>query len=598
MPAKPSQYADPNKLEKPDAATQLVLDSYKRVRDSFVEHKQPQWEEGYDAWRSAVEIQDDDLRTKLVIPLIFANVESVISRLASIRPAVEVWGRGSEDESRADAHRALLEYDWDLLEMQLKISDFVKSAVIYGAAWMKVVHRRKEEVRVVRERGEDGELVFRPKKVETWNDPWVDICDIDQIFPDMDGKDVDSCEYIIQRLGKYSLHELESAVKDGKPLYQNLGELKKLAADSNQASSQTHRKSLRDRVREEFDDSSTTMPDPHKRQFTLLEYWTDSKVISVIEEFPQLPPIRNEFNELGKKPFVLFTPIPDPNNLYGLSLPEVLYALQLELSTIHSARVDNLMYNVHQMWMILESSGISPRQIKFRPGGHVWVKDMGDIQPLPRQGTDFSLYRETDEIRRWAQNAGITDTFAGIRSNLTGNTATEATLLAEASGSKVAFMFARLSEQALTRLGRLLIRINTMYTDHNRMIRIAGDDFVEAEFREVTPDELISGSGVDLDVRIDIAQAEPESRAMKLQRAERGLGVLAQLGMPLNHPVMKVYLADFMRGTGIRNPRQFVDSDEANAIGAAAEAGGGAGSDPAASLAQALAQQLGGNAGG
>ncbi|MHC4230969.1 MAG: hypothetical protein ACYSW0_26340, partial [Planctomycetota bacterium] len=67
-------------------------------------------DEWYKAYRSVIEIDDDDIRSNVSVPLIFSHIEAYLPRLVANKPRVEVWGRGPEDSRRAALHRAHIFY--------------------------------------------------------------------------------------------------------------------------------------------------------------------------------------------------------------------------------------------------------------------------------------------------------------------------------------------------------------------------------------------------------------------------------------------------------------------------------------------------------
>ena len=594
-------YNDPNKKAAPHEESKRVFENFRRAEDVLVGKKRDQWKEHYKLYRSVMEIADNDLASQLVIPLAFTTVEDILPRLVANRPRIEVHPREDADNTRAAKHRALLFYLWDMIPMVFKLVEFVKSAEIYGTAIFKVIYRQKEETRVNRvmadvnkyrlglKVGTSREIQFKSEPTMVYNDVHVDLCEIDEVYPDPDGQDIDSCAWIIHRTVT-NLHDLKAAKKDGKPLYKEsvIAQLEKLVAAGNIVSEEGDKR-LRDEIEEFFNQKSADKGDVLKRQMHILEQWEDTKVTVVVQEFPQVPPIRHEFNEVGQKPFVKFTPIPDPNKFYGIAIPELMHSMQLELSLLHSANLDNLLYSVHQMWKVLRTSGINSRNLRFRPGGVVPVKNMGDIEPLDRSYTDINLHRTSDDIRRWVQKVGVTDTFSGVASDLTGRTATEASLLAEASGSRAGLMFQVLTAQAMQPLGKLMVRLNELYLPDERSLRIIGDDFQDLQFEKISPEDLITGSGQDLDIVFDVAQTEPVTRQFKLMRAKDMLQSFGAIGLPPNHPVVEYILSELLRAYGKDRPEMLLKAPETRAIADQAAAAQGPAGDEVGSLAEQLA---------
>jgi hypothetical protein len=295
--------------------------------------------------------------------------------------------------------------------------------------------------------------------------------------------------------------------------------------------------------------------DPHKRRWWLLERWTDDKVTVVAEGFPDVKPLRNERNRYGIKPFARFTPIPDPLAIYGISIPEVLYSLQLELSTLHNVRMDHIVQGAHQMHTILRTANVNPRQMRWRPAGNIYVNSHDDIRPLETKPLEYAAYREDEAIDRHAQKAGVTDTFQGMNSD-GDTTATEAAILQQSSASRAGLMFRILGSQTLDRLAQILMRVNEHHITQERMVRRIGDDFAQTEFERVTPEELASGSGMYMDAVIDIAETEPANKAFRRKEKLEAIQTIGAIYQDPNHPVIQRLIGELLETYNISNPMQ------------------------------------------
>lgn len=593
----------------------MVEDNFNRAKD-IIDDNSEDWETYYGAYRSYFEMPEDNMTSELAVPLIFSDVESYMPRIAGTTPDIGVWPRTPEDRTRAAKHRVLIDYWWDTIKMNMKMVDYVKSAKIYGTAIWKVDYRKEVRNRITRsarqepvtfaggllDTGETKEVQeFVEGPVVTWDGPVVDLLDLDEVYFDPDGWDVDSCAWIIHKK-KTNIEDVLASLEAGEEIYDEKGVSKLIEwmKDGNQEDKEEG-SSLKDFRDSTFRDIIASV-DAHKRVFTELECWYDGKICSIVKENTALRPIQYRLNPLGRKPFVRFTPIPLPKEFYGISLVEVLYSLAVELNILHSARLDNLLYAAHKMFKILRTSNINPSQLTFRPGGHIYVDDMQDIEEFGISGNNFSLYRETDEIRQWAQRAGgSTDPFQGISAD-SSSTATEASLLSEASNSRAGLMFKILTDGPLTELAGLLITLNEIYISEEQQVRIAGDAFSEVGFETVAPADLINRTGLDLDYQIDIATTEPETRELRLQRSTAAFQTFGQTGMPLQHPLMERILLDISEGFGFEDGRQLIEQGR-EAIAAAqqaeqAEAEEAVPEQPAASQADLISSDLGAEQGG
>jgi hypothetical protein len=552
-----SMYDNPDKVLPADAAAAIVYDDYNRSKTELVDKVVPKLNELYKAYRAHVEKKDDLIQSNLVIPMALTQVEAFVARVIVNRPRIEVWPRGGQEDSpRATAHRVKLDYDWDHMDMPWKLVNFVKSALIYGTSWMKVRYRKETATRLVRRQelvpqtrtilgieipgGEPRlEMVESDQQVTIWDDPDVDCIELDEIFPDPDMKALDDPDgWVIHRY-VISLNKLETMQNtDGEPLYDQsvVKELKK-RSETNARSIQ-HEDSLR-AIRDTISKSGgEASVDPHKRENTILEKWSDGKVVAICEEHLDLKPLRNERNRYGLKPFFIYTPIPDPNALLGISPVEILFSLQKEVSTLHNARMDHVMQTVHAMMTIRRGSNLNPKNIRVRPRGYAFVEEHDDINWLRPPALEFSLYREDDQLQMWAQKAGgATDTFVGVHGSQSGRTATEAALLSQSSGSRSGHMLKILTIQSLNRLGRILIRMNEVEMTAARQL-----PSINSKAQVFVSPEILNGEqNIDLDVRIDVAETEPETRLFKRKEALEAIQTLGQLYGP-NHPLVQKFL--------------------------------------------------------
>ena len=149
-------------------------------------------------------------------------------------------------------------------------------------------------------------------------------------------------------------------------------------------------------------------------------------------------------------------------------------------------------------------------------------------------------------------------------------------------------MFQILTAQAMQPLGKLMVRLNELYLPEERSLRVLGDDFQDIQFDRVSPEDLITGSGQDLDIILDVAQTEPVSRQFKLMRAKDMLQSFGAIGLPPNHPVVEYILSELLRAYGKDRPELLLKAPETRQIAAQAAAAQGPAGDNIGSLAQQL----------
>lgn len=602
---------DPEKLAEGRAAAQTVRDNYHRSKHRLVDRKRDSWKEWLLGYRMVIDKKADASRTQIADETIFVNVEDFLPRLVASGPKVEVWPATNDpdDVTRAGQNRAVIEYDWRKLGLVFRTFELVKSAQVFGTAFFKVTWKKRFETRGRRQFTQTvtpfgGTTIRTPgkivaKKEPTWDDPWVELCAIDEVFPDPDAVDVEDAAWFIHRV-KTDLQSVRSAMLNGEKLYDErvVAMLEQMARDRvNPLSNADSEQSLFDMRDERFNqaDTGSSDPDHHKFEFHLLEQWSPSKVTTIIEELQDLnlPPLRHEWNELGEIPFVKYTPIPDIRGMYGISMAEILFAHSVERGSMRAARLDAVAYAVHQMYLIRRGSGVNPKQVRFRSGGHIMINEPGDISVIDRGNMPTALYREIESIDRSIERIGATATFQGLAAE-GGQTATEARILEAASGSRAALMFIVLGIQTMTPLGKLIMRVNELYLTGSRFHRITGNEYLNTqfpgpqrlappgeaaeqpgqegaprqEFIEITPDGLNRGSGLEMDVKVDISAVEPGGRMARLTQARNALQDLTSIVLP-QHPFMKATMVKYGEGIGIENPEEKLNNYEAQVANAA-----------------------------
>jgi len=558
-----------------EEARHSLFDQFRRSETKLVSQRREQWQTFYELYRSFEEQSEEDLLTSdLFIPMIFSHIESFLPRIVANKPRVEVWGREPSDMIRAKQQRLLLIQQWSSMKMPIKLVEYAKNGLIYGTSVWKVAHRKVVKTRTVRfpkpvtqelqsalgtevvETG-DVEIVEEEREVVEYDGPWVTLCDLDQLYPDPEAASFSDGPVIHRE--KVTLGELESAQDlNGSSLYNKtvLKKLRSLSEEGNQVEEQpvaaTSNKPLIEEMREKFGNEDQSIANPHLRQVHILTRWDDEWVTTCVEEFEdELPPLRHDPNPLGN-PFIPFTPIPLSNEPYGISFSEILYSLNKETNVLHSSRMDNILMSSNRMITIRKGTGINPRHLQFRPGGKIMVEEHEDIMPFQVPSIDFAPYRESEEINVWSQRAsGSTDSFQGLPSASTGGTATEASLLEQASASRAGLIFQILSEQALNLLGEKMIRINELSITSPQYLRIAGEN-AESEYVRLQPEDLLSENGISLDVTIDVAASEPGTRQFKVQQASNALQSLANF-LPPNHPIIEKFVIQLAQGFDIEN---------------------------------------------
>ena len=582
----------PDKVLPRSDAAKVFWSQYNRSRREFMDKVQRRkFKELYKAYRAFFEVKDADQKSNLALPLIASHVDSFVARLAGARPIIEVLPREPGDIDRARKHNDLLDYQWDALGMLLHFLMLAKTAMIHGIGWGKVTWRREIRSRMVQKRldvqsdalGIDldafRDLMGRvlggitgPRMEDTvvWDNPYFQVLEPDSIYPDPEGYSIDSCQYLIERQ-EADLPYLEAVDKksggDVEFVPGALRKLRKLMKDGNLLARGEGQTTVAEEAANTFGGTRSTSQgsDPTRQQFHLLEKWTDGRVQWMIEEAPQLDLIRDEPHATGMKPYVRYTPDPLPNELIGTSVTERLLAINMHMNTTVNAINDATLATINAILLVPRTSLTNPQHLRDRSRGWAWADPQNPPQYLTPPELKQGGYRYLAELRQVAEEIGGTRTFRGLGGD-GDTTATEADLLARASGTKAGMMLQVMNEQPLKRTGRLMVKLNELNIDKSREVRILGADFDaqgrrSVSFDTVSPADLAQRGGVEMDVTIDVASNDPDTRQWKMRRAGEQFRTMAEVAkfLPEFRPLVRQHGVELARLTDIPNPEQLME---------------------------------------
>jgi hypothetical protein len=526
--------ADPRlHKNRPDKeALELAVDRFE-ASQAWRRDIEPEWTRWYKLYRSYIDMTEWPFATALFIPIIFSTIESYLPRLTAQRPRIKVEPRNDEDAQAASIHRQLLDYQWDLTGMPVTLVEFTKDVLIYGTGFLKVGWAKTEaEMTFI---GAGGEKIEN-KKVITYNDPVIDNISIDDIFPDPTASTIEAAAFICHRLWM-SWWQLDAlADLDNSPY-------KKAAVTELKAKIDLEVTTLDNQLSQEKDDGKLAILESQRARLDrieVVEYWEDNRWI-VYARHPKILLV-NEENPYWhkKKPFIRAVDNILSNEFYGIGEAEILESICIEMNAMHNLRLEQAKRLVFAMLKIRRGRGIIAEDAVWSPSGAIFVDEPDDITPMVQPELKGSSYREEDLLRMLAQEVtGSTDNFKGLETNTGSETATGASILAQAAASRAGLKFQLMTEMALRPLGRMLLSLNEQNLTEARMIAIVGPEGETASrsMLEVRPEDL-ARTGADIDVRIDIGATDPVSRELKTQRVLNAFQYAGQVIQDITHPVM------------------------------------------------------------
>ena len=113
----------------------------------------------------------------------------------------------------------------------------------------------------------------------------------------------------------------------------------------------------------------------------------------------------------GKRPYVRYNFLREPNQFYGIGVGQMIQHLQEEINAIHNQRMDNVNLIINKVFKYRPNEYFEdPDDIIFAPGSKIPVNEMDDIMPLVTGDVPVSSYNEEQIVRDYIERlTGVTD---------------------------------------------------------------------------------------------------------------------------------------------------------------------------------------------
>lgn len=479
----------------------LVLDRFNDARAARSQYEE-KWLRAYRLYRSykkPLPKEDEDL-SNIFVPKTFSDIESITPRIvmATIarRPWVEIKPRAQDDVQRAKLVSKIIQAQFDKQGMFQKLVTFYKQALLYGTSPGKIFWRyeaRRQRVRRFADRIVAGVnltklMGFSQRTWEEWeevveyDDPWFEPIDIFNFFPDPDGKTIEEMGWIIEREW-VSREDMERA-----GVYDNIPEAVRTTKDPSQSRPDEERLA-------QIGLGGTRMSSPRTRPILLLHMWTNDRVITVANGSVVVRDQRGDdypFHH-GRKPFVAIVDTPVPNEFWGIGTVEAIADLQEELNSWRNLRMDNAKLAVHRMFAASRFANINPRDLRWRPGGVIWVDDLQDVSKVIKvidvPDITHSAYLEDERLNRDIEETNAVGDFVRGSLTPTQRTATEIQQMVMGTSARVDLKVRLIAEMGLKEIARHFLMLNRQFLVEERAVRYIGNNRRE-EWITVTPGDL------------------------------------------------------------------------------------------------------------
>jgi hypothetical protein len=480
--------------------------------ETWREPYKQKWDRFYKLYRGYIEKKNYPWQSNIFVPYSFSTVETIVPRLISTKPQVDVLPQEEQDQLYAELQAKIIDYEWDKMNMEALMPDMIRQFLIYGTSIMKVYWKKRiakemQEVPIDPEMPELG-----TKEVETErsieDEPCVELVDLYDFFWDPTGYNIETCQWVAHRTYR-SFNYLMEQQKLG--LYKNVALLKqkkgKIFIEKNDF---TERQSATDIN----DPRNYIVAEDGHDDIEIIEYWEDNRVVTLANrEVVIREEDKNPLNH-GKKPFIRVVDQSVPKEFCGIGEIEPIETLQYELNDMRNQRMDNATMIMNRMWIVKNGANVDEDELVSDVGGIIHTDDIQGITAVQIGDLPNSSYREETLIKAdIQQSTGITDYTKGVASDALANeTATGISLMQEAGNARLRLKMMNL-EKAVQEIGEMLVSLNAQFITDEKVFRITGEQ--GTEWVTVKPERLKE----NFDVIVRAGSTLPENDAIKKKQA-------------------------------------------------------------------------------
>jgi hypothetical protein len=471
----------------------------------------------YEGYRKEVD-EDHAGRSNLHIPRTYEQIDAWRSRVVktyfSSRPYVDFSPIPTQTElinpellaqKQQSASIAAALVDMQLVKNNIitKFYDFVTSLLIFPAAIMSIGWRyekkkvkRKLRVPVLRDNGDgmidsDGEVAVTEEfDAVLFDDNEIQNVDFFDFWVDPRGQDLDSCRFVFHRewATQEQIEDMLATLKKA-----NNGKIYDADFDALRGGGNGTEEGRWDRLWE-IDMAPETQQgyqkDDRLELFEVLHYWEDNRHAIIINRAEMAYDGENPYWRHRKKPFILQSFEPMPNEIYGRSAIHYIQDLQEELNTLRNQRVDNISFALNKMWKVRKGADINENELVSRPFGIIHVDSMDDVEEFKMTDITGSVFNDEAILKQDMEGAiGVPAVVRGADPSRR-ETATEVVTKTTNSAVRFDVKIMTFQDSCLARLYMLMDLNNQQFIDEPRVVKLFDEAGLTA-WRSADPQDLI-----------------------------------------------------------------------------------------------------------
>lgn len=496
-----------DKEEPVDSTLQMVVDDFKASWDYASSSWHSRWEDNYKLYNNnRVKIGYKGI-TNTFVPMVYSTVETMTAALFGSKPKFSYIAPKDRQDQKTDILNNLLDYYWDIDQWALKTINTGRGMFNLGTSVDYFMWDIDHPVMI--------------------NVPIRDFF-IDPLSNGLDGARYCGRRYLstIEQLEEFEIVDPEDKSEEPK-MIKRFKNLDKINAGTTSDSEKT------DKEEKDYLYGST-LQNPKGKQVEVIEYWTPTRTITVVNREIVAEDVENWFlqraKSLGMKvtkglmPFADARCIIDPSLFYAKGITDFIADQQELLNDITNQNIDSITFILNQMYTIDPKYADMIKEIENIPGA-VYPFEAGALQPINQRPIPSDAFNERMNIKNEIrETTASNETIKGV--GQTGSTtATEIQAQMAGSANRINMYITGIENGYFHRVAQIVFEMIRLYVTEPAMVRIIGKDGVRWELFD--PEEFREGT---YEPRV---QLETSVENDKLKKANVGKELL---GAFLNDP--------------------------------------------------------------
>lgn len=564
------------KAKTEDPAVNSVVRAIERAEHAYHNSWSTECDRRHDDYHAVVEDDwdEDDWHSHIFPPHVVPIIEGMIAAMVEPSPMLLVQPRPRAldtmeaiEKRITNAEIAEVAVNWAMENdgFRLKQRPFIQQDMITGLtaakySWeeqTKTAYRREfyDSEEMDEETGEmipvRGSDVYESEE-KVRDDPTMTVLDVRDLFWPANCRDIERADWLADRtyMTLKRVKQLEDA-----------GVYEKGTAEALRETSLPQQGNPGERTR--YDEGGSGGPQRTQGLVEVIERWTPSGVCTVGNRSVNMREKDNPFWH-GRMPYIVTSAIPNPFQVNGQSIVEVLAPIQKILWFITNQSLDNLKL-LNNLIYLIRSDTEDAHRFDWYPGAQWLVDDPNQVKELPIDPTPATL-----SMQREAQLKGELQNLMGALPG-TGNVDSQSIDQKTATGVSIITNIAQQVIQArklayqiaFAKVGEAFLDLMGQFMIEPKMISLLGTGGAR-QFFEIKPEALQGPYDVDYDIQGDsMVRQERRAEAQSLyQMAVSGAPMHAQFGTPLN---LDRYMTKLLKAFDEPNPKSYFLSREQQA---------------------------------